>query len=108
MAAFHGAYVGVNLTVDADQPFEQQQPWTTANGEQPDPSDGRCIVKVRADGSQYNGRVTWGAVQESTVPWTAACLDEAWVIISQEHATAANVNLAALRGAIDALHGQGG
>jgi hypothetical protein len=40
--------------------------------------------------------------------WTAACLDEAWVIITQEDAQAANVNLAALRADIDALHGQGG
>lgn len=54
MAAFHGAYVGVNLTDDADQLFEHQQPWTTANGEQPDPKDGHCIVKVKADGSQYD------------------------------------------------------
>ena len=83
MAAFHGAYVGVNLTDDAEQLFEQQQPWTTANGEQPDPSDGHCIVKVKADGSQYDGWVTWGAVQESTLQWTAACLDEAWVIIAR-------------------------
>jgi hypothetical protein len=108
MATFHGAYVGVNLTDDADQLFERQQPWTTANGEQPDPSDGHCIVKVKADGSQYDGWVTWGAVQESTLPWTAACLDESWVIITQEDAAAANVNIAALRADIDALHGQGG
>ena len=39
MAAFHGAYVGVNLTDDAEQLFEQQQPWTTGNGEQPDPDE---------------------------------------------------------------------
>jgi hypothetical protein len=87
---------------------EQQQPWTTANGEQPDPQDGHCIVKVKADGSQYDGWVTWGAVQESTLQWTAACLDEAWVIITQEDADAVNVNLAALRADINALHGQGG
>jgi hypothetical protein len=108
MAAFHGAYVGVNLTDDADQLFGQQQPWTVANGEQADPNDGHCIVKVKADGSQYDGWVTWGAVQESTRQWTTACLDEAWVIISQEDADAANVDLAALRADIDALHGQGG
>jgi hypothetical protein len=108
MAAFHGAYVGVNLTDDANQLFNDQQPWTTANGEQADPSEGHCIVKVKADGSQYDGWVTWGAVQESTLQWTAACLDEAWVIISQEDANAANVNLAALRADIDALHGHGG
>jgi hypothetical protein len=108
MAAFHGAYVGVNLTDDAEQLFEQQKPWTTASGEQPDQNDGHCIVKVKADGSQYDAWVTWGAVQQSTLGWTAACLDEAWVIITQEDANAANVNLAALRADIDALQGHGG
>ena len=58
MAAFHGVYVGVNLTDDADQLFGQEQPWTTANGEQPDPNDGHCIVKVKADGTQFDGWVT--------------------------------------------------
>ena len=108
MAAFHGAYVGVNLTDDADQLFGQGQPWTVADGQQADPSDGHCIVKVKADGSQYDGWVTWGAVQESTLDWTKACLDEAWVIITQEDTAAANVDIAALRADIDALHGQGG
>jgi hypothetical protein len=108
MAAFHGAYVGVNLTDDSDQLFSEQQPWTITDGQQPDPNDGHCIVKVKADGSQYDGWVTWGAVQESTREWTAACLDEAWVIITQEDADAANVNVAQLRADIDALHGQGG
>jgi hypothetical protein len=50
--------------------------------------------------------VTWGAVQESTVQWTAACLDEAWVVITQEDS--AKVDLAALRADIDALHGTDG
>jgi hypothetical protein len=107
-AAFHGVYVGVNLTDDADQLFGEKQPWTVADGQQPDLRNGHCIVKVRADGSQYDSWVTWGAVQESTLQWTQACLDEAWVIITQEDAAAANVNIAALRADIDALHGQGG
>jgi hypothetical protein len=108
MAAFHGTYVGVNLTDDADQLFGQGKPWTVAGGQQPDPNEGHCIVKVKADGSQLDGWVTWGAVQESTLDWTKACLDEAWVIITQEDAAAANVDIAALRADIDALHGQGG
>lgn len=108
MQAFHGAYVGVNLTDDADQLFEQGQPWTVANGEQPDANEGHCIVKVGADGSQYDMWVTWGASQKSTLGWTTACLDEAWVIITQEDATANNVNVAQLRADIDALHGTGG
>ena len=108
MAAFHGAYVGVNLTDDADQLFGQHKPWTTTNGQQPDPNEGHCIVKVKSDGSQYDGWVTWGAVQESTLQWTAACLDEAWVIITQEDAESAKVDIAALRADIHALHGKGG
>jgi hypothetical protein len=108
MAAFRGAYVGVNLSDDADSLFGQQQPWTTANGEQPNPSQGHCILKVAADGSQYDTWVTWGALQKSTRAWTAACLEEAWVIITQDDANAANLDLAPLRADINALHGTGG
>lgn len=105
MAAFHGVYAGVNLTDDADKLFGQGRPWTTADGERPDAKDGHCILKVRADGSTADTWVTWGAEQESTLAWTAACLDEAWVIITQEDADAADVNLAQLRADIDALKG---
>jgi hypothetical protein len=108
MAAFHGAYVGVNLTDDADQLFEQRQPWTTAGGQKPDPNRGHCIVKVAADGSQLDSWVTWGAVQQSTLAWSRACLEEAWVIITEEDAKAASLNLAQLKADIDALHGTGG
>lgn len=107
MAAFHGVYVGVNLTDDADQLFEAQQPWTVANGEQPDPSEGHCIVKVGADGSQSDGWVTWGAIQQSTLDWTQACLEEAWVIITGEDAQAVGLDIAKLQADINALHGTG-
>ena len=108
MAAFHGAYVGVNLTDDADSLFEQGQPWTTVGGQQPDPNDGHCIVKVAADGSQFDTWVTWGAQQRSTLPWTVACLEEAWVAIAPEDAKATDLDVAALRADIDALRGTGG
>jgi hypothetical protein len=65
-------------------------------------------VKVAADGSQDDTWVTWGAVQQSTRAWTAACLEEAWVIITQDDANAASLNLPALCADIDALHGTGG
>jgi hypothetical protein len=107
MAAFHGVYAGVNLTDDADKLFQQGEPWTTANGEKPDVQDGHCIVKVAADGNTFDTWVTWGAEQRSTLAWTAACLDEAWVIISQEDADAVSLNIAQLRADIDALHGKG-
>jgi hypothetical protein len=107
MAAFHGTYVGVNLTADADNLFGQGEPWTTANGEVPDPQDGHCIVKVAADGSEYDTWVTWGAEQQSTLAWTAACLDEAWVIITKEDANAVSLDITQLRADIDALGGTG-
>ena len=107
MAAFHGAYVGVNLCDDADPLFEQHQPWTTANGEKPNPNDGHCIVKVAADGSQLDSWVTWGAIQQSTLAWTQACLEEAWVIITEEDARAVSLDIAKLQADINALHGQG-
>ena len=105
MAAFHGIYAGVNLTDDADQLFGEGQPWTLANGEQSDPDDGHCIVKVYAEGPDGNDAyVTWGAVQHATTAWTTACLTEAWVIISSED-EAAKVDMAALTADIEALGG---
>jgi len=110
MQAFNGIYAGVDLTDDADDLFEQQQPWTTENGEQPDPQDGHCIVKVYANGGptpdDRDGWVTWGAFQKSTTDWTKACLTEAYVIITSED-EAAKVDMAALTADIEALGGTG-
>jgi hypothetical protein len=108
MQAFHGIYAGVSLTDNANDLFNEGKPWTLASGEQPDPNEGHCIVKVTADGKGCDGWVTWGARQDSDEAWTAACLDEAWVIITQEDAGAADLDIAALRADIDALHGTGG
>ena len=109
MQAFHGAYCGVDLTDDADQLFEEGQAWTVANGEQPDPADGHCIVKVKAEGGAgLDTWVTWGALQDSTPVWTSECLGESWVIITSEDADAASLDIAALRADIDALGGTGG
>jgi hypothetical protein len=108
MAAFHGVYAGVNLTPDADELFTEDKPWTTSATERPDPADGHCIVKVQADGRQYDGWVTWGAIQRSTLDWSKACVDEAWVIITKEDAAAADLDVDTLRADIDALGGTGG
>lgn len=106
MAAFHGLYCGVDLTDDADDLFEHGMPWTTANGETPDPSEGHCVLRVQADGSTYDGYVTWGAIQQATREWSSACLGEAWVAITSEDEIDPEA-LAALRADIDALGGTG-
>jgi TIR domain len=107
MAAFHGVYAGVNLTDDADVLFELDRPWTTSDGQQPDLDDGHCVVKVAADGREFDQWVTWGAVQRSTRAWSRACVEEAWVVITEEDADSVGIDLAALRADIDALQGTG-
>jgi hypothetical protein len=114
MSAFHGLYAGVDLTDDADHLFEEGEPWSVGSGQQPDPADGHCIVKVGARGGPVETPggsdtwVTWGALQRSSLGWTAACLSEAWVLVTQEDADAASLDIAKLRADIDALGGAGG
>lgn len=106
MAAFRGVYVGVTLTDNADQLFEAGKPWAL-DGQTPDPNQGHCILKVKSDTARDTW-VTWGALQDSEVDWTAACVDEAWVVITPQDVTAVkNLDLAQLRADIQAFHGTG-
>jgi hypothetical protein len=107
MQAFHGLYVGVNLTDDADALFQKGEAWTVSNGEQPDPNEGHCIVKVAADGKGADTWVTWGATQPSTTAWTTACVEEAWAVVTTED-DASKLNMDALLADINALGGTGG
>jgi hypothetical protein len=105
MAAFNGVYCGVTLTDDADDLFANHLLWTVADGQYPDPNDGHCILKVTATGDT-DGWITWGGVQKSTTDWTAACLEEAWVVITAEDTQSHLINLAALQADIKALGGK--
>lgn len=105
MQAFKGVVTGVNLTDDAEQLFDAGQPWTVAGGEQPDPDEGHCIAKVKADGHSLDEYVTWGALQPATREWSVRCAAEAWVILTEEDP---RIDLVALRADIDALGGTGG
>jgi hypothetical protein len=106
MAAFHGLYVGVNLTPNADQLFSKHEPWTV-NGVKPDPQEGHCIVRVAAD-TTSDTWVTWGALQESDTHWTQECVEEAWVVITEQDVAATeNLDIDALKADINLLHGTG-
>lgn len=107
MQEFKGVIIGVDLTDDAEQLFSAGQPWTVANGEQPDPNEGHAIVKVWSDGTDLDGYVSWGALQKATRQWSAACVVEGWVIIASED-EAAKVNMPVLLADIAALDGTGG
>jgi hypothetical protein len=104
MQIFHGLYVGVALTDDAQALF-QRGIWTVANGERPDPSLGHCILKIASDGVKQVRYVTWGAEQAATLDWSAACEDEGWVILTTEEDVALmpslRTDLASLANMID-------
>ena len=104
---FHGVYCGVDLTDDADQLFNSHQPWTVGQGQTPNPNDGHCVIKIASTDinipDPLDTYITWGALQTATKQWTAACLDEAYVIITEEDAKASGVDIAALRADIDAM-----
>jgi hypothetical protein len=105
LEAFTGVYCGVNLTDDADDLFSNHHPWTVADGQQPNPQEGHCIVLVSADGHSLDGYITWGADQQATRDWSAACVEEAWVIITQEDVDNHQLDIAALTADIEALGG---
>ena len=105
MAKFHGLYLGGDLTDDADELFEDHEPWTVSSDVRPDSADGHCFLRVKSTGahpSAMSTNVTWGAEQESTAAWDAACITEAWVLVTREDEMEPG-ELAALRADIDAL-----
>lgn len=107
MLAFRGLLCGVALTDDADQLFEDHRVWTVAGGQQSNPQEGHCIIQTGATGptsGDLDTFVTWGALQRAQTGWTAACRDEAWVIITSEDQVDPAA-LAAMRADIDALGG---
>jgi hypothetical protein len=83
-----GVILGVNLTDDANALFNAGQPWTVANGEQPDPAEGHAILKVGQQqptgANGYGTVVTWGALQEADWTWEQACVEEAWAIVTKD------------------------
>lgn len=110
MQQFRGLYIGVDLTDDANDLFNEGEPWTVAGGQQPDPSEGHCVLRVKSSGPSpdaKSGNITWGAEQDSTWAWDQACTVEAWVAITSEDEIDPAA-LAALRADINALDGTGG
>lgn len=80
-----GLITGVELTDDAQQLFQDGQPWTTANGETPDPQNGHAILKVKSQSGSGTGTfVSWGQDQAAEGPWIKACASEFWLILTPE------------------------
>ncbi len=82
---FKGAYMGVNLTDNDINLFNENKVWDDTD---PDPSEGHCIPYV-CWSTQYDGYVTWAHLQMATPGWTSACCyndtnGEGFVIITKE------------------------
>lgn len=107
MLNFSGVLIGVDLTDDAEQLFNNHQPWTLSGGESPDPNEGHDILLVTYDDQGDDTFVTWGALQKSTVQWDAGCIQGAYVIVTSDDATRNGVDLVALKAQCASLGGQG-
>lgn len=106
MATFdRGVLLGVSLTDDANDLFNQSKPWTTAGGEKPDPQEGHAIILVKRSAPNGNATVvTWGADQGTTGPWLKACMDEAWIFLDPEDQAVLGASAwASLIASLDAL-----
>jgi hypothetical protein len=74
--------IGFKFPEYAMRQFNEGEPWDVISGEEPDPRDGHYVPCI---GKRENIEVvTWGAVQQMTVPFFEAYCDEAWTYISEE------------------------
>jgi len=70
MLNFKGVLLGCSLTDQAEQEFNNHQPWTITASERPDPQHGHDIYLVKYDMQAGTETiVTWGADQQCTVAW---------------------------------------
>lgn len=95
MIDFHGVFVAVALTDDAQQIFSERGTWTVANGERPDPNEGHDILLVKYDGST-DTYVTWSELQKATHDWSSACRGQALVFLTREDAASHDIDFDAL------------
>lgn len=81
---FDGALVGLTLTDNAKQLFEDGECWAL-DGESPDPNEGHDVLYAgwKPGGDIF---ITWGAPQCSTTNWDKGCVDSAAVIVTKEDA----------------------
>lgn len=101
MLACKGVLVAVQLPSDAETQFAAHEPWTLDSAG----IEGGHDVLLVAYTPRGETFVTWGALQDATVDWTAACVTDAWAFGTREDAERAGYTFAAIKAAIDAAGG---
>lgn len=76
---FGGVYLGFQVQQNAQQEFENKQPWTPA----PLTNDGHAVYAVAYDATSVTV-LTWGNTQQGTWAWWDECVDEAYAILPPE------------------------
>jgi hypothetical protein len=104
VALFGAAYIGVALPYNAQDQFQNGEPWTVEPDDQIE--GGHAVVIVGYD-PHYLYAVTWGAVQKVTYPWFSRYCQETWCVLSQEFSEAGHdslgIDLAALQADLKAI-----
>ena len=76
---FGGVYLGFQVQENAQQEFQNGQPWTPG----PLTNDGHAVYAVAYDASGLTV-LTWGSTQKATWAWWDECVDEAYAILPQD------------------------
>lgn len=106
LALFNVVVVGVDLNDQADNQFSNGQPWDIGPGDGPDPNEGHAILRLgSAGGDGHDLWCTWGAVQPSTAAWSAACVQQAFAVLTKPEAEAVGFPFAQLDADLKALGG---
>lgn len=97
--AFGGTYLGVELPSNAEQQFEEGQPWHVTGGYKP-PVGGHCIVGSGANRLGVDD-LTWGAEDAFTWSWWNYYGSEIWAVIpeifeTKGHGPLADIDIAGL------------
>jgi hypothetical protein len=76
---FGGVYLGFQVQENAQQAFQDRQPWTPG----PLTNDGHAVFAVEYDPNGVTV-LTWGNTQQGTWAWWDECVDEAYAILPPE------------------------
>lgn len=85
--------VGVSLCRDADERFEQHEPWDVGPGNRPDPQEGHAIDQAGVvSPTGLRSFITWGGVQLATPEWEAAAVQQRFGVIVTDDAPQALID----------------
>jgi hypothetical protein len=102
---FNGILIACLLSNEAEQEFNNGQPWDDTPNDPPNPNDGHDVLLIKYVESGAIAVVTWGALQQCTPAWVQNNITDAWAILDADDAQRAGIDWSALTAALQAVHG---